>query len=232
QLIPVYSTDQPEVHEIVRKMRRISDEYRDRVLIAEVYLPLHKLVSYYGQENDGAHLPFNFQLLFLPWVARDIALAIDAYEGALPDGGWPDWVLVNHDQSLVASRIGRAQARVAAMLLLTLRGTPTIYYGEEQSLENVLIPTAEIQDPMGVNMPDKQLSRDPQRTPMPWTAEIHGGFSPAKPWLRLGGNWQELCVSRQREDGDSILHLYRRLIALRRKAPALHSGSYIPMGAN
>src|SRR5690606_13583771 len=101
QLIPAYSTDQPEVHEILQKMRGITDECEARVLIGEVYLPLHKLISYYGKDNGGAHLPFNFQLLFLPWGAPDIALAIDEYEGALPAGGWPNWVLGNHDQSRI-----------------------------------------------------------------------------------------------------------------------------------
>jgi alpha-glucosidase len=112
-------------------MRRVVDEFGDRVLIGEIYLPVDRLVAYYGRELSGAHLPFNFALLSTPWNARAIAKLIDDYESALPAAAWPNWVLGNHDRPRVASRVGQAQARVAAMLLLTLRGTPTLYYGDE-----------------------------------------------------------------------------------------------------
>jgi len=109
-LIPAYSTDQPEVHEIVKEMRALVDRYPERLLIGEIYLPIHRLVSYYGQDRDGAHLPFNFQLITLPWNARQISAAISEYEGALPPHAWPNWVLGNHDQPRIASRVGREQA--------------------------------------------------------------------------------------------------------------------------
>ena len=99
----------------------------------------------------------------------------------MPLGGWPNWVLGNHDRSRVASRIGRAQARVAAMLLLTLRGTPTIYQGEEIGMMDVPIPPQLVQDPFERNVPGFGLGRDPVRTPMPWTAEPHGGFLRSSP---------------------------------------------------
>jgi len=232
QLLPVYSTDQPEVHDIVRRMRALIDRYENRMMIGEVYLPIHKLVNYYGRENDGVHLPFNFQLIFLPWSAPDIAAAIDLYEGSLPADGWPNWVLGNHDQSRVASRIGIQQAKIAAMLLLTLRGTPTIYYGEEIGMADVPIPADEIMDPMGANMRDKNLSRDPARTPMQWNSDIYGGFSAARPWLRLSHTYSRNNVHLQREDPYSMLTLYRKLIALRQKEPALHCGAYHPVGAD
>jgi len=117
-----YSEDQPEMAEIVRAMRRIADSYDERVLIGEIYLPLPRLMAYYGEDLDGIHLPFNFQLIVLPWHTPTLRGAIDAYEAALPAGGWPNWVLGNHDNARIASRIGPAQARVAQMLLLTLRG--------------------------------------------------------------------------------------------------------------
>jgi len=123
QLLPVFSTDQPEVHDIVHKMRAVLDGYHERMMIGEIYLPIHKLVTYYGVDNKGAHLPFNFQLVTLPWQAAKIASVIDEYEGALPQSGWPNWVLGNHDQPRITSRIGQQQARVAAMMLLTLHGT-------------------------------------------------------------------------------------------------------------
>jgi alpha-glucosidase len=229
QLLPVYSTDQPEVHDIVRDMRALLDKYHERMLIGEIYLPIHKLVTYYGKDNQGAHLPFNFQLLTLPWEARKISAAIGEYEGALPSQGWPNWVLGNHDQPRIASRIGSQQARVAAMLLLTLRGTPTIYYGDEIGMRDVPIPVDEIQDPQGLNMPDKNLSRDPARTPMQWNNSEQGGFTTGKPWLRLDRNFLTVNVQSQREDIYSMLSLYRKLIRLRDEEPSLIDGSYIPV---
>jgi len=229
QLLPVYSTDQPEVHDIVRQMRNVLDGYNERMMIGEIYLPIQKLVTYYGIDGKGAHLPFNFQLLSLPWDARQIASAIDQYEGALPPNGWPNWVLGNHDQPRITSRVGMQQARVAAMLLLTLRGTPTIYYGDEICMRDVPIPFEEVQDPQGLNMPDKNLSRDPARTPMQWDDSPNAGFTDAKPWLRLAANYSRENVAVQRNNDLSMLSLYRRLIDLRRNEPALQVGTYTPV---
>lgn len=227
--IPVYSTDQPEVHEIVRMMRSLTDEYESRVLIGEIYLPIHKLVTYYGADNKGAHLPFNFQLLNLPWNAAQIAAAIDEYEGALPSGGWPNWVLGNHDKPRISSRVGRSQAKIAAMMLLTLRGTPTIYYGDEIGMRDVPIPINEIVDPQGLNMPELNVSRDPARTPMQWSGEINAGFSMHKPWLRLPYNSARVNVVTQKANPYSILSFYRKLLALRKENPALNVGKYTPV---
>jgi alpha-glucosidase len=233
QLLPVYSTDQPEVHEIVRKMRDVMEEIdHSRVLIGEIYLPVQQLVTYYGVDNRGAHLPFNFQLLELPWEAKQIAAAIDLYEGALPEMGWPNWVLSNHDKPRISSRIGIQQARVAAMMLLTLRGTPTIYYGDEIGMRDVAIPFEEVQDPQGLNMPDKNLSRDPSRTPMQWDNSEHAGFTEAKPWLRLDKTFSRVNVRAEKEDTYSMLSLYWRLINLRRQEPALTEGKYAPVYAD
>jgi alpha-glucosidase len=232
QLLHVYSTDQPEVHDIVRKMRGVLDEYNERMMIGEVYLPVHRLIGYYGVNNTGAHLPFNFQLLSLPWDARQIAAAIDEYEGALPANSWPNWVLGNHDQPRITSRVGAQQSRVAAMLLLTLRGTPTVYYGDEIAMQDVAIPFEEVQDPQGLNMPDKNLSRDPSRTPMQWDSSEHAGFTTGKPWLRLHRSFRRRNVATEKEDRYSMLCLYKRLIELRQKEPALMTGAYIPVYAD
>src|SRR3546814_12594494 len=102
-------------------MRKLADAYGDRVLIGEIYLPLERLMHYYGREATGVHLPFNFQLIEAPWHAGTIAGLITDYEAALPPHGWPNWVLGNHDRPRVATRVGAAQARVAAMLLLPLQ---------------------------------------------------------------------------------------------------------------
>ncbi|HEU4552900.1 MAG TPA: alpha-amylase family glycosyl hydrolase [Chitinophaga sp.] len=232
QLLPVYSTDQPEVHDIIAKMRQLLDSYDDRMMIGEIYLPIHKLVAYYGPENNGANLPFNFLLLTLPWDAVEIAAAIDEYEGALPQHAWPNWVLGNHDQPRITSKIGLDQAKIAAMLLLTLRGTPTIYYGEEIGMRDVPIPEGEVQDPQGLNMPEKNLSRDPARTPMQWDNSAHGGFSTVKPWLRLARDYTRTNVALEQDDAYSMLNFYRRLIQLRQSEPALVAGDYKPVFSN
>jgi alpha-glucosidase len=231
-LLPLYTTDRSEVHQIIRMLRRVFDEYDERVLIGEIYLPIKGLVSYYGGDLPECHLPFNFQLIELPWQARTITAAIDSYEAALPPGGWPNWVLGNHDQHRIATRTSAAQARVAAMLLLTLRGTPTIYYGDELGMHNVVIPPELAQDPQELNLPGLGLGRDPQRTPMQWDAEANAGFTTDAPWLPITGDYQTNNVAAERVDPRSMLALYRRLIGLRRAEPALHDGAYQPVLAD
>jgi alpha-glucosidase len=227
--VPLYTVDQPDVHALIEEMRGVVDEFDDRLLIGEIYLPLERLVAYYGRDLRGAHLPFNFQLIQTTWHAGRIAELVRAYEAALPPGGWPNWVLGNHDKPRIASRVGQAQARVAAMLLLTLRGTPTLYYGDELGMEDVAIPPDEVQDPFERNEPGKGLGRDPQRTPMQWDASVQAGFSRARPWLRLGPDWQQRNVAAQWTDERSLLSLYRALLALRRTQPALTQGGYEPL---
>jgi len=225
-LVPAYSTDQPEVHTIVQEMRNLLDRYKERVLIGEIYLPIRRLVAYYGADKDGAHLPFNFQLITLPWKASQVSAAVSEYEGALPPGAWPNWVLGNHDQPRIASRVGLEQARVAAMLLLTLRGTPTLYYGDEIGMRDAAIAPEEIRDPQGINV---GVSRDPERTPMQWARAPGAGFSSGRPWLPLAVDYYRVNVESEREDRYSMLSLYRRLIELRRKSAALNVGSYTPV---
>src|SRR5206468_4749209 len=125
----------------------------------------------------------------------------------------------------ITSRIGQQQARVAAMMLLTLRGTPTWYYGDEIGMKDVPIPFEEVQDPQGLNMPDKNLSRDPARTPMQWDSSTNAGFTTGKPWLRLDKSYPRVNVDAQKNDRYSMLSLFRRLIALRHTTPALYAGT-------
>jgi alpha-glucosidase len=231
QLLPLFTTDRPEVHDVIAGLRRVIDEFDDRVLIGEIYLPIERLVDYYGAGLCGAHLPFNFALLFTPWKARDIDRLIAEYEAALPSGGWPNWVLGNHDRPRLASRIGRDQARIAAMLLLTLRGTPTIYYGDEIGMSQVAIPPERVQDPFEKNVPGIGVGRDGCRTPMQWTGGRYAGFSTSEPWLPLSADFRRENVESQRGDPASILNLHRRLIALRRSSPVLTAGAYRPLAA-
>ena len=228
----VHSTDQPEVHAIAAEMRRIADSYGDRLLIGEIYLPLERLMHYYGGETAGVHLPFNFQLIEAPWNARGLATMIAEYEAALPPGGWPNWVLGNHDRPRIASRLGAAQARVAAMLLFTLRGTPTLYYGDELGIGRVDIPPALVQDPRELREPGLGLGRDPARTPMPWDPTPNAGFTTGTPWLPLNPDWPERNVARLGEAPGSPLALHRSLLALRRAHPALTIGDIALLDAD
>jgi alpha-glucosidase len=230
-LISLHTTDQPEVHGIVNRMRSLFDEYTDRVLIGEIYLPVERLVQYYGADLKGAHLPFNFQLISAKWDARHIANLISEYEAALPEGGWPNWVLGNHDQHRIATRVGPAQARVAAMLLLTLRGTPTLYYGDEIGMRDVPIPLERVQDPFEKNVPGKGLGRDPERTPMQWSAARNAGFTTGEPWLPVAEDYSKVNMEAQRDDPSSMLALYSHLIGLRRGELALEVGRFEPVEA-
>jgi len=207
-------------------LRSVIDEFPDRLMIGEVYLPLKQLVAYYGHDLRGAHMPFNFALLETPWEASAIAQLIEDYESLLPAGGWPNWVLGNHDRPRLVSRIGAEQARVAAMLLLTLRGTPTIYYGEEIGMQQAAIPPDRLRDPIKDSIAGLQHGRDSVRTPMQWDASRFAGFSTVAPWLPIADHNHGQNVAEQRSDATSIYHLYRRLIALRRASPALLAGAY------
>jgi alpha-glucosidase len=232
ELTPLYTTDRPEMSDVVAELRNVVDEFNDRLIIGEIYLPLERLVAYYGRDLRGAHLPFNFSLLSAPWHARTIAKLVDEYEAALPPGGWPNWVLGNHDRPRIASRLGRDQARIAAMLLLTLRGTPTIYFGDEIGMTQVAISPQQIRDPFEKRVPGLGVGRDGCRTPMQWDASANAGFSLADPWLPVADDFRHENFEKQRCDPTSMFNLYRRLIALRRSRKALVQGSYRPIAAS
>ena len=228
-VLPTHSTDQAEIMPlVVDPMRRLAEEMGERLLIGEIYLPLERLVDYYGRDGGGVQLPFNFSLIFAEWTPQAVRDLVRRYEDLLPDGGWPNWVLGNHDQSRIATRIGAAQAGVAMTLLLTLRGTPTIYYGDEIGMEDVAIPEDRVRDPWELNMPGLGEGRDPERTPMRWTDAPHAGFCDdgVEPWLPIGPDVARVNVAAQRDAPASQLGLTRRLLALRAASPALSQGGY------
>jgi alpha-glucosidase len=231
RLLRAYTMDQPEVHEAIAAMRQIADSFGDKVMIGEAYLPIDRLMAYYGVDLTGFQLPFNFHLMSTPWTPTAVAALIQAYERALPKRGWPNWVLGNHDRSRVASRLGCEQARVAAMLLLTLRGTPTIYQGEEIGMTDVAISPEQVVDPWEKNVPGLGLGRDPVRTPLPWDESPKGGFTSGEPWLPLGAQHDRVNVASEGRDPQSMLSLYRALLALRRREEALASGEWQPVAA-
>lgn len=206
-------------------LRAVLDEYPDRAGIGETYLLDPKLLApYYGENGRGLHLPFNFTLLHVPWEAASFRQAIERYYAALPPGAWPNFVLGSHDEHRLASRYGPANARTAAMLLLTLWGTPTWYYGDELGMQDVPIPPEKEQDPHGLRVPGQGLGRDPERTPMQWDASPNAGFAPAgvEPWLPVADDYRAVNVAAQDGDPRSHLNTVRALLRLRRSLPALH----------
>ncbi len=232
RLLARHSCDQPEIMEVLAEMRRVVDPFPECVLIGEVYLPLERLVAYYGVGGTGVHLPFNFHLILAPWNAASVSGLIADYERLLPAGEWPNWVLGNHDRSRIASRVGDAQARVAAVLLLTLRGTPTLYYGDEIGMRDVAISPERVRDTWSTIERGIGIGRDPERTPMQWDGSANAGFSAAEPWLPVDPGYAEQNVDALERQPGSILSLYRRLIALRRRFAALTIGAkrLIPAG--
>ena len=227
-----YTEDQDEVHVVIREIRSVLDEFPDRCGIGELWGPLDRWVRYYGEHGEGLHLPFNFRLMDgMAWDARQMRASVDALEAALPSFAWPNYVLGNHDRMRMVTRFGgQAQARVAAMMLLTLRGTPTLYYGDEIGMADVPIAPDKVQDPQGLNL-GVERTRDGCRTPMQWDGGPNAGFCPpdVEPWLLLASDCQERNVAAQAQNPTSLLALYRRLLALRRATPALIGGSYCPV---
>ena len=224
----VYSRNRPEVHEVHARWRRLCDSYEPaRVLVGEtVVTEIGTWASFYGRRNDGLHLVFDFPLLLSPFRLEEIARVVEGSLQSLPNGGWADWVASNHDNSRFPTRWAdgdEQRARLILLLLLTLRGSPTLYYGDEIALQDVPIPPSEAKD--GFVLPGgTHPGRDPERTPMPWEAGPGHGFTApdAVPWLPFGndGNY----VADQRRDPGSPLHLTRDLIALRRSLADLRRG--------
>ena len=224
----------PDMHELYRSFRAMLDAYPgDRVSIGELHHPdFDRWAEYYGERQDEIHVPFNFHVINSPWTAEAIRRAVEGVEGALPPGAWASWVLGNHDQPRFASpgRAGRDQARVGMLLLLTLRGTPTIYYGEEIGMVDVPVASEDARDPLERREPGR--GRDPERSPMQWDASPNAGFTEpdATPWLPLAPDADRVNVAAQAEDPGSLLTLTRDLLRLRREHPVLLRGDFERFG--
>jgi alpha-glucosidase len=229
-----YDEDQPEVHDIIRGWRRLLKAYGDRAMVGEVYIfDPTRVAAYYGTGHDELPLAFNFSFMWSLWDAAAFRAQVDRIEAALPPGAQPTYVLSSHDAPRQRTRFddpawGEPRARVAALMLLTLRGTPFLYYGEEIGMRDVPIPTDRICDPVGKRLP--AVGRDPERTPMQWRAAPGAGFSTAADtWLPIGPDLDAVNVERQARDPSSLLSLYRRLLRYRKQAPALTRGTYRPL---
>jgi len=224
----VYDEDHPDLHALYRRMRALIDSYDERVLIGEVFLMDPARVAKYYGDGDQLHQGFNFSLLSGAWSGERFKREVERFQAAVPPQGWPNQVLSSHDVHRHASRydhpeLGEARARLAALLLLALRGTPFLYYGEELGMRCVWIPEDRLRDPVAFRL-HASLTRDPERTPMQWDATPYAGFSNVEPWLPVHSDSARRNVESQRRDAGSILNLYRALIALRAAHPALSRG--------
>lgn len=229
----IYDTNQPEMSSVLRELRELLDSYAERMSVGEVG-GRQTAARFIGDGANGLHLAFNFDFARQRWSPRAFQREILRWEALMHPDAWGCYVLSNHDLSRHATRFGGgpyadARAKVAAALLLTQRGTPFLYYGEEIGMQDTLIPRAEIQDPPGKRYWPFYKGRDPARTPMQWSAEPNAGFTAGKPWLRLNRDFRERNVAAQRADPDSVLNFYRALIRLRRDSVALRRGKWTPL---
>ncbi|MEO0770166.1 MAG: alpha-glucosidase [Cyanobacteria bacterium J06649_4] len=236
----LYDKNLPENHTVIREMREILDAYGDRVLIGETFIDSSLLESnaFYGKNNDELHLPITFEFPFSPWYPGYLKRKIDKVEQLTPPGAWPSYFLDNHDIPRHLSRWiecslcvdSTAIAKAAAALLLTVRGTPILYYGQELGMEdNTDIPPEKLQDDaiQESDTGETPPPRDGARTPMQWDGSAHAGFSFGKdvePWLPVHKNYAECNVAAELKAPDSILNFYRQLIRVRKRSAALRRG--------
>ncbi|HJS26029.1 MAG TPA: alpha-amylase family glycosyl hydrolase [Actinomycetota bacterium] len=225
---PVYNANRPEVHDVYRRWRGIAGAYEPaRVLIGETWLfDLAELMRYYGA-GDELDLAMNFRFVFAEF-GPPLREVVESSVAAMPEHAWPVWVASNHDAGRLATRWAggdERKVRLALMLLLTLRGTPILYYGDEIGMPEVALSREDLLDPVGIRGWPEEPGRDPSRTPMQWTSGPGAGFTGegVRPWLPIG-DAAAVNVADQRDDASSVLHLVRDLIALRRSTPDLRTG--------
>jgi len=230
-LLPQYSKRGPQLFIRLREMAEIIRTYPGRFMITEAY-PDNLATAdtfyaeFYQHVDPAVSAPFNFEAITANWDAKEFRALIDQFQRDMHPDYSPVYCFGDHDQRRLASRFGAAAARTAAVLLLTLPGTPVLYYGDELGMVDGTIGTDQVRDPFALNNPDLDVGRDPERTPMLWSAENGAGFSTAAPWLPLNANYQTTNVAMELTDETSPLQLYRRLLALRRTSEALRSGLY------
>ncbi|MGB4593529.1 MAG: alpha-glucosidase [Coriobacteriia bacterium] len=228
----LHDFSQPESLEVARDLRRLADEHGDRALMGEVCSDRPEdCIAYLGDGTDRLHLSFYLDFIRQKWSAAGFRGSVEWLEQNLPPGGWPCYYLNNHDLTRAFTRLGargvaEARAKVAAAMLLTLRGTPIIYYGEEIGMPESIVPRRKMNDPLGPKFWPLGVSRDGCRTPMQWNGEKNAGFTTGTPWLPVDGSYTTRNVEAQQGTADSLFSWYRRLIHLRREKRALAEGTY------
>ncbi len=214
------TTNLDGIHSIFREWRKTLDSYEgNRFMVGEAYDPLNVVMSFYGTNNSEFDFPFNFFLLQnTNWTGSEVSKIVSDWLENMPEGAWPNWVLGNHDNPRIASKVGLYLAKALNVLLLTLPGTPTTYYGEEIFMTDVYIPPNKTDD--------KYNNRDPERTPMQWNASTYAGFTTTNPWLPLPANYTTYNVESESQNKTSMLNLYKDLMELRSSNAAFQYINY------
>ncbi len=225
----LFDIDQPEMTPLLAEIRSLLDEYGGRYVVGETFHSKPgKAVTYTG--NDRLHAAFNFAMLEKPWNATKFSEVIAQWDDLNRGGKWPNNVLNNHDQPRTTTRYKFDKedqlAKTAATLILTLRGTPFLYYGEEIGMRDIKLSRSEILDPPGKKYWPFYKGRDGCRSPMQWNANLYSGFSDFKPWLPIHPGYLMRNVEIQLKDPESLLNFYKELIKLRKATPALQHGSF------
>lgn len=221
-----YSQNQPELLRVIFDMKQVISHYPDRVFMGEVFLNAEQISIY---QRAGADLLLSTSMLQGQFDPVHLQLNIDHLEATTAQDAWPARASGDHDLKRLASRIRPEHWRMAALLQLTVRGTPTMYYGEELGLKDSDVPPEKMMDPSGRDNP--RYSRDPFRLPMPWTDGPYAGFSNVEPWLPLDEDTISKNVAAQEKDPESLLHFYRRIMKLRAATDCLKIGDYTPLDA-
>lgn len=229
----LYDFNQPEMLPLLSEIRDTLNDFDERYVVGETFeSPPNVAAAYCG--SDRLHAAFNFALLHCGWNPKQFMRETIRWEQVLGSRAWPCQVLNNHDNPRSTSRYiwseNDAKAKVAAAMLLTLRGTPYLYYGEEIGMRDIPRKREEILDPIGKRYWPFHKGRDGCRSPMQWTDGENGGFSTGKPWLPAHANYKKRNVEQQRQDPNSLFNFYRRLIQIRKQSPALMHGAFIPLG--
>lgn len=229
----INSQNGPHLFDYLRELADFVGSYSDRFMITEAYPHgwdnTASYLQFYRQVNPHACAPFNFEGIGAPWQADVFKNFIDKFEYAIEPEYIPIYCLGNHDRSRLATRFGTENARSAAMLLLTLPGMPTMYYGDELGMTDAKITPEQVQDPYEKNVPGKGNGRDPERTPMQWDASKNAGFTTGQPWLPINPNHATINVKDESKDKTSLLNLYRSLLHMRTNSHALKHGVYVPV---
>jgi len=201
-------------------------EFENKFVISEAYAKIPVMVEMFKSCAKKIHSPFNFNLMKLLWKAEEFKKFIDEYDKALGPEDWPNYVLGNHDKPRLRDRIEEKRLKVAAMLLLTLRGMPFIYYGEELGMKGAQIEEKEVKDTFALRSGKLSTSRDPERSPMQWNADLNAGFSEVKPWLPVATDYKEKNIETETKDPNSLLNLYKTIIHYRNNSDVLKIGAY------
>ncbi len=231
----IYTRNRPKSLNLIKSLRKLIDNYDDKMCVGEIYtLPpgdSRLAAKYLGNGKNALHMAFDFSLIFTPWKTKKYKKTLTQMYGVIPKAGWPCQVLSNHDLHRNFSKpvFGKSRipkAKLKAILLMTLKGTPFIYYGEEIGMENTRIARKFLQDKLGKKFWPFYSGRDKARTPMQWDDSPNAGFSTAKPWLPVNKNFRKINIQNQIQENNSVFNIYKKLILLRNSSVILQKGNW------